>query len=242
MRIGPVERHFGRWRVFQRDIKTEQRLARVFKRIPRIVDLAAVMAAHEKKAHRFAALNRIEFVQHFAQREKIANRLRHFLLVKIEECGVHPIARELSSARAFRLGNFIFMMWKLQIPTAAVNINLFAKHFTAHCRALDMPAGAAITKYRRPFRLVRLGGLPQHKIKRITLGRGHGNALTGLQFINIFARQFAVVGKAAHRIKHVTRLFLTAAAVRDTFFLENANHIEHGVNVLGRTRTLHGPQ
>ena len=84
--------------------------------------------------------------------------------------------------RALALGNLVFVMGKLKVGTAAVNIERLAKQGTGHRRAFDMPAWPARTEIGRPCRLhriARLGRLPENEIERIIFCIGHCHPLAG---------------------------------------------------------------
>ena len=81
------------------------------------------MTAQYEKANNF----RLELLQNFADREKITERLRHFFVVDAHESIVHPIVDEGLAGCALALRNLVFVMGKLQVRTAAVNIEMFAQ-------------------------------------------------------------------------------------------------------------------
>ena len=88
------------------------------------------MRAQNKEAHHFG----IVFLQHFADGEEIAQRFRHFFVVHADKAVVQPIfhmavnqlavylVRVAMPLRAAALRDFVFMVRKLQIGAAAVNI------------------------------------------------------------------------------------------------------------------------
>src|SRR5438105_10767384 len=89
-------------------------------------------------------------------------------------------------------------MGELQILAAAVDVEVLPKKRAAHGRALDVPPGAALAPWRRPFRLLGLGALPENEIERIVLGGVDFDALAGTQLVERFSRELAVARKAAH--------------------------------------------
>src|SRR4051794_39457973 len=81
--------------------------------------------------------------QKIGDREKIAEGLRHLLAFDLKEAIVHPHARErMTAMRPFALRDFVFMMRKDKIDSAAMNVEGLAQQSLAHRRAFDMPAGA----------------------------------------------------------------------------------------------------
>ena len=157
------------------------------------------MAAEKKMAQR----HRIEFTKNIANGEKIAQRLGHLFLIDVEKAGVNPIARQGLAEGAFGLGDFVLMMRKNQIATTAVNVKWLAQIFRAHGRTFDMPARPPGTPRAIPSRLARLARFPQGEIQRRALALIYFHPRAGFEFIDFFARQFAVIGEARNRVIHV---------------------------------------
>ena len=107
------------------------------------------------------------------------------------------------AACADALGDFVFMVGKLQIRAAAVDVKRVAEQVFAHRRAFDVPARAALSPRAFPCRFARFGGFPQHKIERVALEAVHFHALARAQIIERFAGELAVGGKLAHGVIHV---------------------------------------
>src|SRR5579859_2897 len=104
------------------------------------------MRARDKKAHDFGIVLR----QYFANRKEVIQRLRHLLIVDLYVAVVHPVIDEGLSGRSFALRNLVLVVRKLQVLTAAVNVEMLAEQRAAHRRAFDMPAGAAAPVLRLP--------------------------------------------------------------------------------------------
>ena len=167
-----------------------------------VIQRATVVGAHDEKTQ----LLRLVFLQHIAHGEEIAQRLRHLFVVNIDKPVVHPDLRQRFAIRAFALRNFIFVVRKLQISAAAMDVKRFAQQRASHGRAFDVPAGAPFAEAKPQsvavpfdiFRFTFLGRLPQHKIQRIVFAVEHRHTLAGMQFVNGFARKFAVAREFAH--------------------------------------------
>src|SRR5262249_52869121 len=99
---------------------------------------------------------------------------------------VQPIVRHRAGAvGATRLREFVLVMGKDQVDTAAMNIEDIAEIGGAHGRALDMPAGTSAAPRTFPAGLVTGGLLPQHEDERALLGGGDGDARAGPQFVEL---------------------------------------------------------
>src|SRR3979490_903952 len=76
--------------------------------------------------------------------DEIADRFRHLLTFDLQETVVHPVIRHhRGTVRATRLRQFILVMRKDEIETAAMNIEDIAEIGSTHRGALDVPAWAA---------------------------------------------------------------------------------------------------
>ena len=136
-----------------------------------IIERAAVVCAQNKKAHHFG----IVFFQHVADGEKIAQRFGHFFVVHADKAVVQPVFHMAINhfvrgvGRVFAadavvcaaaLGDFVFVVGKLQICAAAVDVKRVAKQFAAHGGAFDVPARPPVAPRALPMRLFGLGGFP----------------------------------------------------------------------------------
>ena len=97
---------------------------------------AAVVGAQHQKPNGFAIVT----FKHITDRKKIAQRLRHFLIVNVQEAVVHPVIHIGLAAGPFALGDFVLMVWKLQIEAPAVDIEMLTQQSATHRGALDVPA------------------------------------------------------------------------------------------------------
>ena len=235
MGLGPVDGHAGWRHQAQCRVKPLERLARVVKVRIAVVEGAAVVGAHDEKAHRLGVV----LLQHIADGEEVAKRLAHLLVVHAHETVVHPKARQRLARGAFALGDFVFMVRKLQVSTATVDVKSFAQRGAAHGRAFDVPARAARAKGAVPLgfgRLALFGGFPQHKVERIFLAVLHRNAFTGAQLIQRFTRELAVARKLAHRVVHVAM----GRAIGQALAFELADQRQHLRHVFGGARLKGG--
>jgi hypothetical protein len=70
---------------------------------------------------RIAHVTRIE---HVANRKKLFERLRHLLVVDVDEAVVHPQLREPAPVAAQRLRDLVLVMRELQVHAAGVNVEV----------------------------------------------------------------------------------------------------------------------
>ena len=137
------------------------------------------MRSQQEEAHHLGVV----VLEDVADDEEIAERLRHFLASHLQELVMHPVLHERLAGRTLGLGDFVFVMRKLQVHAAAVQIELLAEERAAHGGALDMPSGPAFAPGRRPLRLVGLGTLPQHEVERVLLRRVDIDSLARAQLV-----------------------------------------------------------
>ncbi|OPZ69709.1 MAG: hypothetical protein BWY83_01890 [bacterium ADurb.Bin478] len=97
----------------------------------------AIMRLQNEKTDLLAA----ELFQRFRDGGKIAQRFAHLDAVHQHHVVVHPITDKRLAAGRFALRDFAFVMGKLILHAAAVNVKGFAQVFGRHGRALDVPAG-----------------------------------------------------------------------------------------------------
>ena len=163
-------------------VEAFQRRSRVIQSGITEVEGAAVVHAEHEKAQRFA----IVAFKHITDGEKIVERLAHFFAIHLQKAVVHPVARKGFSGSALALGNFVFVVRKLQVGPASVDVEGFSQQRHTHGRAFDVPAGTSAANDRIVFgigRFRRLGGLPQHKIQWVLFAILHGHALAGTQVV-----------------------------------------------------------
>ena len=150
-------------------------------------------------------LSRIALIEQIPDRKEIAQALGHLLALDLQHLVVHPDTRETGLGMgAAALGDFIFVVGKLQIQPTAVNVERRPQQFIAHRRAFDMPAGTAPAPRAVPTRLVARRRLPQHKIHRVFFVGCHLNPRACNHVVNGATRQRAVVFVSFHPEKSVT--------------------------------------
>ena len=81
-------------------------------------------------------------VEHFAERDDVADRLRHLLLGQLEQAVVGPEPCE-RAARSRRLSELVLVVRKAEVEPAAVELELGAEMLLGHRGALDVPAWTA---------------------------------------------------------------------------------------------------
>ena len=93
-----------------------------------VVQRAAVVGADDEETHRL----RVVFGQYLTDGEEVAQRLGHLLVVHAHKTVVHPDLGQGLAMCALALGDFVFMVGKLQVGPATVDIKGFAQHLAAH--------------------------------------------------------------------------------------------------------------
>ncbi|EWS64299.1 hypothetical protein Y695_02459 [Hydrogenophaga sp. T4] len=187
-----------------------------------VVERAAVVGADDEETHRLGVV----LGQYLTDGEKVAQALGHFFVVHPHKTVVHPETRQRFPARPLGLGNLVFVVRKLQVGPAAMDVKGLTQQRATHGRTLDVPTRTPLTIGSIPSGLVRLTGFrgfPEHKIQWIVLVTGHRHPLTGAQVVQRLARQLAVPGKPAYREVHVTIL----SAVGQAFRFELTDQRQH---------------
>ena len=136
-------------------------------RLVREVDRLAPVRGHEEEQDDVAPPG----VEHVAQRDVVAERLRHLLAGEAEHSVLRPDARELVSERA-RLRELVLVVREDEVETAAVDLECRPEGVLRHRRTLDVPARPAAPPGRVPRRvLARLVRLPEREVARVLLQR-----------------------------------------------------------------------
>ena len=229
--LAPVYVDILRSHQTERGVQALERAAGIVKMGVAVVERTAVMRAQDKKSHRFGVVLR----QHFADGEEVTQAFGHFFVVHPHKAVVHPKTGQRFAVGAFALGDFIFVVRKLQVSPAAVNVKALAKRGTAHGRAFNMPAGSSLTVFAGPFGVCRLtvfGGFPEHEVQRVLLAVKYSHALTGAQIVERLARKLSVARKLAHSVIDIT----AAGAVGQTFLLQCVDDLKHLRHVVGGAR------
>ena len=149
---------------------------------------------------------------------------------------MHPVVDErvalICVKCALGLRDLVFVVRKLQVLAAAMDVEMVAQERAGHRRAFDMPAGTPLAPRARPRRLARLRMLPQHEIERVVLGLRYLDALARIEIVERFARKLAVARKIAHRVVDVT----VRRHVSEPLLLQQTNDFLHLGDVFGRAR------
>src|SRR6266478_2650057 len=124
-----------------------------------------------------------------ADRQRVAERLRHLVLAHVHEAVVHPVAGEGLVRHRLRLGDLALVVRKDEVLAAAVDVERLAEIAHGHRRALDVPARPPRAPWTRPRRLVGLGHLPQREVAGVTLALVDGDARGGQQLVEVDARK-----------------------------------------------------
>ena len=133
--------------------------------------------------------------------------------------------------RTAALGNFVLMMRKNQVLSAAVNVDRGAQVLTRHGRALQVPARAPSPPGAVPPGQVGGRWFPQDEIGRILLVGGDLDAGAGYLAVAITAGQLTVLRIVVHPEKNVFLRLVGVAGIQQA--LNQADHLR---NVLGGPR------
>ncbi|CWR70403.1 Uncharacterised protein [Neisseria meningitidis] len=153
------------------------------------------MGAQDEETHDFGVV----LFQHFADSEEVAQRFGHFFAVHADKAVVQPVFDVAGNAltvvglrvmmaagmprRADALGNFVFVVRKLQIRAAAVDVEGIAEQVFTHGGAFNVPTRPAVAPRAFPRRLACFRRFPQHKIKRIAFETVHFHTFARAQVV-----------------------------------------------------------
>ena len=122
---------------------------------------------------------------------EVTERFTHLVVINVQECIVHPVFGKFFAVACLTLCDLILMMWKYQVFTTGMDVNLLAQIFFRHYRAFDMPSRTSITPRRLPCRLAFFLWFPEYEIQRIfllVLTAYQQGTITGTQIIQILMR------------------------------------------------------
>ena len=243
----PVDLNLGCGHIGQRLVEAIQRGLRINQIVGRIVLRAAVVIAHDKKSQhlRFALVGLVGWRvillprhgDRLADRPEIAKRLGHFLSIHHQGTAMHPVVGQCAAKRALSLGDFIFMMGKLEVRSATMDVQRNTQERLAHGRALDMPARATPSVRRIPpgverFRI--LCGFPKHEVQRIALGGVHRHPLTCAKIIQRLSRELAIAVKRADSEIHIP----IGRVIGEALVLKATDDVEHFTHITGGARLI----
>src|SRR6185295_7841777 len=124
-----------------------ERRLRVFESFERKIQLFAIPHGYQQIANR----ERLEsFLDEISKREEIALRLRHLLALDEQMFSVDPKANKRTARYGLALGDFVFVMRKNVVHTAAMDVERFAQVLHRHRGTLEVPPGPAFAKRRLP--------------------------------------------------------------------------------------------
>ena len=193
-----------------------------------VVEWTAVVARQHEESDRLGGI----VFQHTAQREEIAERLRHLLVVDAHEAVVHPHVHELASGRRLALRDLVLVVGKLEVHPPAVDVEMLSEAGGRHRGAFDVPAGPARSPRRIPARLAGLRRLPQHEVERVVLGLVDLDPRTAAQILGPAIRQRSVGRERAHVVVDVA----VCAPVRGAVADQALHHRDDGLDVRGGAR------
>src|SRR5205807_3954441 len=160
----------------------------------------------------------------------------HFAVADGKKLVMHPELYRLFPTHPLTLSNLVLVMWKAQIHTASVDVELFSQVPGRHRGALNMPAGEAYTPGTRPVHLATfIAMLPQCKVLRRVFILGHFHLLAPMsarsELLNGVARKLSIARETANIVVNITICYI-GKPLLDKFF----GHSQHFWNMLGRLR------
>ena len=136
-----------------------------------------------RRYHQIADRLIAELLSYLPDGKEIIQALGHFPVVHIDIAVMHPVMGKGYSIAALALGNFIFVMGKNQILTAAMDIDGISQIGSGHGRAFDMPSRPPLSPWGIPIRLAWLGRFPKGEVHRVFLALSNPDAGAGLQLL-----------------------------------------------------------
>src|SRR2546422_6542290 len=111
--------------------------------------------------------------EQIADQDQVVQGFAHLLAPVPQHADVRPDSSEGPyPGDRLRLRNLALVMWKDQVGSAAVHVNLVAQVGERHGRTLDVPARASFSPRTRPARFVGRTFLPEQEIERVLLAWG----------------------------------------------------------------------
>src|SRR5947209_10929394 len=135
---------------------------------------------------------------------------------------MHPELHRLFPTHPLTLSNLVLVMWKAQIHTAGVDVELFSQVPGRHRGALNMPTGEAYTPGTRPVHLATfIAMLPQCKVLRCVFILGHFHLLASMsarsELLNGVARTLSIARETANIVVNITICYI-GKPLLDKFF------------------------
>mmetsp|Transcript_26884 Transcript_26884/g.48654 ORF Transcript_26884/g.48654 Transcript_26884/m.48654 type:complete len:376 (+) Transcript_26884:1851-2978(+) len=180
-------------------------------------------------------LARHPLIQQIPHGKEIAQGLGHLLALDLQHLVVHPhIGKAMT--RAFRLGDLVLMVGKLQVVAAPMNVKPIPQQLIGHGRAFNMPTRPAPAPRRIPTGQLIGRRFPKDKVHRVLFIRRHLDPRTRDHVIDRAAGQRTVFRIFTHPKQHMP-LVLVSIAIRD----QPGNHRHHLRDILRRARLVIGP-
>src|SRR5262249_46427235 len=127
---------------------------------------SGLLQAFQRKVQLFSVSNRnkqvsnfrrlISFFEEITQSKKVPFGFVHLFAVNQQMLAMNPKADKRQASHGLTLCDFIFVMRKNVIDTAAVYVQRFAEILHRHGRTFDVPAWTALAKRGLPPRLLRM--------------------------------------------------------------------------------------
>ena len=165
----------------------------------REVDGATIVGREDEEAYRHWRVSLVErrmiTRKELLQSNEIAERFSHFLAVDGNHIIVHPVLHHLVALRSHSLSNLTLVVREDEIHSSSVYIEVIAKVFTSHGRALAVPSGESVApRARPPHDMLRHGLLPQSEVRLIVFLRRTGQFATFVDYIaQVSSRKYAIV-------------------------------------------------
>src|SRR5947209_19590434 len=125
---------------------------------------------------------------------------------------MHPEARERPFfCEVFRLRDLAGVMWKSQVRSSSMNIDLGSEVAHCHRATFDMPAGPSWSPRTLPGRFSRSLRLPEHKVQGILFARISGEIAA---FIGNL--EHCIVIMQTYCVRHLAKFRVLFHAEKDT--------------------------
>ena len=144
---------------------------------------------------------------------------------------MQPVINESVTCAAFRLRNFIFMVWENKIAAAAVEIKCITEIFSTHRGAFDVPPRTAFAPWAVPRRFIGFGRFPQGKVSRIAFFVIDGHTRARQHVFHIATGKFPVRRKCRDVIVHIA-----VQRIGVSFRNQSFDHANNVIHVLGYAR------
>ena len=148
---------------------------------------------------------------------------------------MQPVVDKFAAVGGLRLGNLVFMVGKLQVLPAAVDVDGLAQVAVGHGGAFDVPAGTAGPPGGIPSGFAGLSGLPQGEVQGIFLHFSHGDTGAGLEILDGLMGELAVALEFQGAIVHIAIFHRIGVALVDEglHHVDDLLHIFRGLGVDG---------